>query len=307
MEQLLIRQIPNLQSNARITPINKGYSSDQKYIVEQDDRKFLLKTFERKEYSSKEMEFEALRRMEQMNVRCSRPLGLGQFNNDEQGYMLLSYVEGEDASEVLAHLSDQEQYQIGYNAGVELQKIHGYIAPEGIASWNERKLKKHHEYLTKYKQLGIRIKKDTAVLAFIENHLHLMEHRPNLFQHDDYHVGNLIIKGHNLSGIIDFGRFDWGDPIHEFLKVGMFSAEVSIPFSMGQIRGYHQGTEPDDLFWKLYSLYLAMCLISSVVWIVRVKPEETAIMMGKIEKVLDDHDYFKLMKPKWYSEKYNGL
>lgn len=78
MEQLLIRQIPYLQSNARVTQINKGYSSDRKYIVEQDGQKFLLKTFESKDYASKELEFEALHWMEGMNVSCSRPLGLGQ-------------------------------------------------------------------------------------------------------------------------------------------------------------------------------------------------------------------------------------
>ncbi|EPY06294.1 hypothetical protein PAALTS15_16301 [Paenibacillus alvei TS-15] len=106
-----------------------------------------------------------------------------------------------------------------------------------------------------------------------------MRHRPNLFQHDDFHVGNLIIKDNQLSGVIDFNRFDWGDPIHEFLKVGMFSSEVRIPFSIGQIRGYHKDSEPDDLFWRLYSLYLAM---------------------DKIDRVLEDHDYFRLLKPKWY-------
>ncbi|MOA51051.1 hypothetical protein D3C78_1741480 [compost metagenome] len=77
---------------------------------------------------------------------------------------------------------------------------------------------------------------------------------------------------------------------------------MSIPFSIGQIRGYHKDSEPDELFWRLYSLYLAMCLISSIVWIIKVKPEETNIMMDKIDRVLEDHEYFRLIKPKWYSE-----
>lgn len=82
----------------------------------------------------------------------------------------------------------------------------------------------------------------------------------------------------------------------------MFSSEVSIPFSIGQIRGYHRDAEPNESFWRLYSLYLAMCLISSMVWIIKVKPEETDIMMNKIDRVLEEHEHFRLIKPKWYSE-----
>lgn len=40
-----------------------------------------------------------------------------------------------------------------------------------------------------------------------------------------------------------FNRMNWGDPIHDFLKAGMFSSEVSIPFSIGQIKGYHANRE----------------------------------------------------------------
>jgi aminoglycoside phosphotransferase (APT) family kinase protein len=129
-----------------------------------------------------------------------------------------------------------------------------------------------------------------------------MRNRPNLFQHDDYHIGNLIVSGAKLSGIIDFNRYDWGDPIHEFVKVGIFSSEVSVLFSVGQIRGYHNHGEPDEAFWGLYSLYLAMTLISSVVWVLNVRPDETGLMLGKIHKVLEDHNDFNLTVPRWYSK-----
>lgn len=302
MEQLLIERIPFLQGDVQIEPIHQGYSSDKKYIVLRDDEKFLLRTFDPKHYSSKVMEFAVLLRMKEYNVKCSRPLEVGILEDLGIGFMVLSFIEGDDAAEVLSKLSLTEQFHIGVEAGRELQKIHNYIAPNNITPWYERKLKKHNEYLNKYFQLDVRIKKDSSFLSFIEDHLHLMKDRPNLFQHDDFHVGNLIIKDNQLSGVIDFDRYDWGDPIHEFLKAGMFSSEVSIPFSIGQIKGYHQDSEPDDLFWRLYSLYLAMCLISSVVWIRKVKPEETDIMMDKIDRVLEDHEYFRLIKPKWYSE-----
>ncbi|MFC3345394.1 hypothetical protein ACFOHW_23785 [Paenibacillus abyssi] len=71
---------------------------------------------------------------------------------------------------------------------------------------------------------------------------------------------------------------------------------------MGQIRGYHNDTEPDLLFWRIYSLYLARNLISSIVWIKKAKPGETTIMLEKIYKAIEDHDYFERVIPKWYEE-----
>ncbi|QYR22441.1 phosphotransferase [Paenibacillus sp. sptzw28] len=105
------------------------------------------------------------------------------------------------------------------------------------------------------------------LLSIIDENLYLMKDRPNLFQHDDSHIANFIVKDGKLSRIIDFNRHDWGDPIHEFVKVGIFSAAVSVPFSVGQV-----------------------------------KPEELDTMLMKIHKVMDDHDCFKLIVPKWYSE-----
>lgn len=302
MKDLLFKQISFLQGDVQLEQIHKGYSSDHKYVVHKEDQLFLLRTFEHKHQATKQIEFEALSKMKEYNVKCSRPLEIGSLAEYDLGYMILSFIEGEDAAEVLPGLSWEEQFNIGFDAGGELQQIHQFAAPEHIPSWYERKLSKHQGYLDQYSRLNTKIKNDSRVLSFIEDHLALMKDRPNLFQHDDFHVGNLILKDGSLAGVIDFNRYDWGDPLHDFLKLGMFSSEVSIPFSIGQIRGYFKNTEPAEHFWRLYSLYLAMCLISSVVWIIKVKPEETDIMMEKIERVLEDHDYFSLVKPKWYVE-----
>jgi hypothetical protein len=101
--------------------------------------------------------------------------------------------------------------------------------------------------------------------------------------------------------VVDFGRHDWGDPFHEFLKVGLFSRGQSVPFSIGQIKGYFHDSEPGDNFWELYSLYLAMSLFSSVVWTLKLMPESMDDMLEKIYRILDDHDHFDRIKPKWYA------
>lgn len=305
LKEILMKQIPYLQGSSHTQHIHKGYSSDQKYIVIKDNQKYLLRRFALHERASKQQEYEALEKMVELNVTCSRPLAIGTIESSGLGYMLLTYIEGADALEELPAYSDSIQYEIGIAAGKELAKMHQWAAPHLVIPWYDRKLEKHNKVMEQYELCSVRLSNDLKIIAFIDEHVNLMKNRPNVFQHDDFHVGNLIVRDSKLAGVIDFNRIDFGDPVHEFLKTGMFSSEVSVPFSLGQMKGYFDHKAPDELFWKLYSLYLAMSLFSSVVWILKVKPEELSIMMDKINRVLEDHDYFDRMIPRWYLEERN--
>ncbi|WP_123040525.1 aminoglycoside phosphotransferase family protein [Cohnella candidum] len=299
----LVAAAPWGGEKAHVSPILKGYSTDGKFVINLRGRHYLLKTFDLAQLDQKVQEYGALEKMQHFKVKSSRPLEFGSWEQHGLGYMLLTYIDGKDAAEELPRYSVADQYQIGVQAGRELRKIHEYLPEvEAASSWCERKTLKHRRYLDEYLALNVRIPGDERLLSFIDDNLHLMNGRPDGFQHDDFHVGNLIVQDQQLAGVIDFNRIDWGDPIHDFLKVGIFSSEVSEPFSIGQIHGYHGNDEPDEDFWRLYSLYLAMCLVSSVVWILKVKPEELDVMMDKIVRVLEDHRHFEDIIPKWYTE-----
>lgn len=297
----MLKQIPFIDSEATVTPIKEGYSEDQKYIIANANHRYVLRLFPIHQYDRKKSEFDVLRQMETYQVRCSRPLELNKLKGADLGYMIVPYIEGEDAKTQLEYLSDPDQFQIGLEAGEELRKMHQYKAPSHIKPWHDRKVKKHQKYVDAYWETGVRITHDQEILSFIEENITYMKRRPNLFQHDDFHLGNLIVKNNKLAGVIDFGLHDWGDPIHEFLKVGLFSRQESIPFSIGQISGYHGKDEPPDSFWRLYSLYLAMSLFSSIVWTLKMRPDELDEMISKIETIIEDHDSFTDLKPTWYT------
>jgi aminoglycoside phosphotransferase (APT) family kinase protein len=302
--ELFRNRIPILRSCSKLEKIHKGYSSNDKYLVY--DRggcpQYILRTFRSELENNKRLEFGSLIWMEEQEVRCSRPVEMGVLPDHGIGYMVVSFIEGNEAAEELPLLTAEQQFNIGVEAGLELRKINQIRCPDSLVPWHERMTAKHNRYRTEYNKCGITIREEERLLSFIDQNLCIMQNRPSLFQHDDYHVANLIVKNGKLSGIIDFNNYDWGDPVHEFVKVGMFSAEVSLPFSVGQINGYHEGKEPEEHFWRLYSLYLAMTLVSSVVWILKVKPEELELMMAKIHKVMEDHEGFELLIPKWYSQ-----
>jgi len=299
----MLQNIPQLRQATEIEPLLRGYSSDLKWkVFVPDQGYFLLRTFHLSQEPMKRNEYQCMTALQELGVRCPLPISLGRLD-EENGYMLLAYIEGEEAARVLPRMDQQSQWDIGMEAGAELRKIHR-LKVEGLAeSWYIRKSKKHQRYMERYRQCLVQMNRDQNILAFIEQHLDWMKHRPDGFQHDDFHPGNLVIKEDKLAGVIDFNRFDQGDPVHEFLKLGLFASETSIPYSIGQIQGYFGGNEPDEQFWRLYSLYTAMALVSSVVWIQQVMPEETNDMMDKIERVREDHDDFRRFIPRWYNLK----
>ncbi|WP_390284712.1 aminoglycoside phosphotransferase family protein [Ureibacillus sp. GCM10028918] len=301
-KKTLLKQIPMISNCKDVIQINKGYSSDEKFLVHMNDEneKLLLRTFQLEEFESKKKEYSILERMLEYKVTCSRPISMGELGS--RGYMITSYIEGKDAEDEIQKYSAQKQFDIGSEAGKELRKIHQFSAPSHVTPWYSRKEKKHKKYIDDYLACGIKVENDQKIMNFIEENIQLMKNRPNLFQHDDFHPGNIIVNNKQFAGVIDFNRFDWGDPIHEFLKIGIFSREVSIPFSIGQIRGYFNNTEPDEYFWRLYSLYLAMCVFSTVIWTLKTIPDNMDDMLSKVYTFLEDHDYFSKMKPKWYSE-----
>ncbi|KAB8138015.1 aminoglycoside phosphotransferase family protein [Gracilibacillus oryzae] len=298
MLETLTNQIPILSKCKDIFQIEKGFSQDEKYLLHMNDKKLILRLFNLEALESKKQEYAILEKMQQYHVTCSRPISIGEIGN--QGYLITSYIEGKDAEEELPKYSEQEQYNIGIEAGKELWKMHQYAAPIHVSSWYERKTKKHQRYIDAYLACGVRVENDQKIMKFIDENIHLMKHRPNLFQHDDFHVGNIIVNKKKFSGVIDFNSYDWGDPFHEFLKIGIFTRQYSIPFSIGQIRGYFHNNDPDEYFWRLYSLYLAMCVFSTVVWTLKDIPDDINDMMDKVYTFLEDHDYFNKLKPAWY-------
>ncbi|PEE32697.1 aminoglycoside phosphotransferase family protein [Bacillus cereus] len=285
---------------ANIEEISKGFSPDKKYIITNaNNEKYLFRTGDIKEYERKKIEFQILNEMVKRNVQAQRPIEIGILEEEGVCYSIFSYLEGEDAKKLLPTYSPKEQYDIGIEAGKDLAKMHTYEAPNNILPWYERAMKKHSKYVEAYKTCGINIKNDDKIIKFIEENEIYLKNRPNRFQHDDFHLENIIVRDARYVGVVDFNGYDWGDPIHDFVKIALFARDISIPYSIGQIEGYFNRKIPEE-FWKLYKVYVGMTVFSSVVWTLRAAPHMLDDMLERLTIVLEDHNNFELSKPIWF-------
>ncbi|MBP3962762.1 phosphotransferase family protein [Paenibacillus lignilyticus] len=299
----IIEHIPQLRQAAAVSQIHKGFSYDGKYLVYEDGDKpaYVLRTATYSQTEQKRREFEAVCLIHNRGVRTSEPVAFGTIEALDVCYMVLRYVEGEDAMEELPRMTADQQYKVGVEAGRELLMMHEVEAQEDMEAWSAHRAAKHKRHMDEYFRCGVKLPEEEAVIAFIEKRLPLLEGRPNRFQHDDFHPANLLVHNGAYVAAIDFNRYDWGDPYHDFLKIAYFSREVSIPFSIGQIDGYFDGEVPEQ-FWNLYALYAAMTIFGSITWTLKVVPEQLDSMMDRIRILLDDHNHFESVVPNWYRQ-----
>lgn len=297
--RIIQERVKLLQNANKFEQLSKGYSLDKKYTVYVNDNKLLLRVGDMEGYEKKKTEFQILKEIQRFNVQSPQPIGIGIIEELNVCYTIYSYIDGVDAKEAMDTLSEKEQYEIGIEAGIQLSRMHLCKAPSTVNSWYVRAMEKHYRYLNAYKSCGIKIKNDDKIVDFIEKNKQYIKNRSNHFQHDDFHLENIIVKDRRYAGVIDFNNFDWGDPLHDFVKVALFQRELSVPFSIGQIDGYFDKKVPED-FWMLYSIYSGMVIFSSVVWSLRFAPEQIDEMIKRLYVILEDHKNFEILKPTWY-------
>ncbi|MCG7406910.1 phosphotransferase family protein [Paenibacillus sp. ACRRX] len=293
------KDIPNSFNWIKVEEVNKGWSKDKKYYVHtDDDTSLLLRTSDITMFNRKKQEFEEIRQLEKMGLIMSRPVDFGVCNEGHTVYGLYTWVEGEDAQQVIPHLTVNQQYHLGIEAGQSLRTMHQIPAGDGRQSWAESYNAKIDLYISNYYACGIPLKGANRLVDYISHNRHLLENRPQSFQHGDYHIGNMIVTPSGSLGIIDFNRMGHGDPWQEFNRIS-WCAGQSHSFASGRINGYFHNQVP-DLFFKLMALYVASNQLSSIHWAIPFGQEEVKNMLERAEQVLEWYDGFRTYIPNWY-------
>lgn len=283
--------------------IDKGWSDDKKFCaIDQNDTKYLLRISPADKYEQKKQEFEYVKQIFSLGIPISEPI---EFGIDEEGvYSIESYIEGIVAEDIISSFSDTEQYVYGLEAGKYLHKIHSIPSPQHIKSWEERFNSKIDTKIEKYLTCPIKYEGNQGeiLISYINSHRYLLKNRPQCFQHGDYHVGNMIIDNDQKLNIIDFNRFDFGDPWEEFNRI-VFSVKRSPLFSSGLINGYFENDVPNE-FWQLLALYIACNTLSSLEWSIQYGQNEIDNMRYQCSVVLKWYNSMNNVVPSWYFKGY---
>jgi len=280
-----------------ITPIEKGFSIEKKFKITTDKGDYLLRVSSIKSLGIKTQEFELMRKLHKIGVRCNTPIIMFSNDSQESVYAVYSFLPGIDAEDNIATMPEELQYKSGIEAGMDLKRINSLCFE--TTDWKNRKWKKHEYYVSQYFEQNYRFENDKKVLKFIEMYYDTSEAAKDQLQHDDFHLGNIILNNQGYVGVLDFNRYDWGDPLHEFVKLEWFTWPVSEVFARGQIEGYFGKRQIDDKDCLQISVYIAMSILSTIVWTLKFHPHTWIEIEAKMRMILDHFDYFESVRPKW--------
>lgn len=297
----------NLQASNNwksISEIKKGWSGDKKYFVTaRDNIKFLLRLSEYSKLEKKKEEFDCMMKLGKKGISMSTPVSIGTIESGNQRAVcsLFSWVEGIEAEKKIPKLSFKDQYKFGLKAGRILKKIHELKPPRNIISWEERFNKKIDKGIRLNEMCKIKCPGADVIIKYIDSNRELLNKRKQTFHHGDYHIGNMIISGNEI-GIIDFNRFDYGDPWEEFNRI-TWCARRSKAFASGRIDGYFENNVPDK-FFKLIALYIGTTQLGSTTWALQYGKQQTEIALRQTKNVLKWFDNFNTHIPDWYKSKW---
>ncbi|WP_051621087.1 aminoglycoside phosphotransferase family protein [Paenibacillus sp. UNC451MF] len=297
--ELLFEDIRNHCDFDHAEFIDKGFSSAQKYILyKSGEAAYLLRVYDGASYSRRVEEQKYLQQHYDNGVMCQKPVHEGYVPELGLCFLVLNYMDGESGEEVLPKLTVEQQVEQGYAAGHELRKIHE-ITPETPFNWAEKRYTKYMNKKNKVAELGVCFDKQKEIEMFIEAHFDLLKESRVSFQHDDFHPSNLIFKDNRLIGVIDFSRFDWGDPWEEFFKLSKYTCEISNHFAWGQLMGYFNERIPDH-FWLKYHLFVALNQHATLIGGFQNHRFKDTLL--KISQTIDSHDFAGCGPPKWFLE-----
>lgn len=282
--------------------INKGWSDDKKYCVtDQNQQKYFLRVSDKEKLDSKKFEFDMMEKVASLGVPMCKPISIELC--DDEVHSLHEWIDGKDAREAILTVSKEQQYTYGVEAGSILRKIHSLPVTEVREDWESFFNRKIDDKISKYKECPVQYESGHVFIDFLNENRELLKNRPQVLQHGDYHIGNFMIGEDREIYVIDFDRFDVGDPWEEFNRI-VWSAQVSPAFASGMIDGYFDDKVP-DLFWKLLAVYILSNLIGALPWAIPYGEEEVSVMQDQAKEILEWYDDMKQIIPGWYMNKNN--
>lgn len=278
-------------------PIDRGWSADRKYkALDADGNTYFLRISPMEQYENRKLQFSHMQQVHALGVRVCAPVEFGICA--EGCYLLLDWIEGRDAEPVLPELTGEERYSHGLEAGRMLKTIHSLPAPFKAEPWADRWRRKAARKLLAYESAPLKYEKGDLYLELIRRDRHLIDRRPTVWHHGDFHCGNLMFDEEMRLTVIDFDREDIGDPWYEFNRI-IWDVRVGAEFARGLLDGYFSGQVPEE-FWPILRLYQCQNMISSLPWAVGFGAEEIRIAIENAERVLGWYDDLREVVPNWY-------
>jgi len=281
--------------------ITEGWSSDEKFLVEHQGEKHVLR------YSNPSLglrKTEEFRYLQNLNIRSDRipkVIGSGFDEAVNKAWIRYQYIEGTPLEQIMDRFDSINQYRFGMEAGKVLKAIHSVEPTQSIDIFTKMTIK-YRKKKNMYEESGLKEDFHEEIIAFLENNQSFLALRPSTFCHGDFHPGNMVIDPSGRLFVIDFNRWDIADPYEDFSRMISFGRRLSIPFCIGQLRGYFGVNGPSEHDFRLFLWYVSMDLAFGLLWARDFGSSEIEVHEQLKKQILGDFNHYRQVIPTWWKE-----
>ena len=295
-----MQDIPGADQWVTLYPISDGDSPDLKFRVkDKESQRYLVRLADHRQYDRKKTEFEHLKRIYDRRVPVPRPVRFGLCNQGQTIYMISDWIYGKSASEFLVRLPVEVQFAQGIDAANYLKNIHCSASPPQVNTWADvigRKIK----YLRQAcKKLQIRSAYVGKLLDFLASQANLMANRPTTLLHGDFHLDNMVMSFEDNLHVIDFEKWNYGDPISDLGPMVARMQGISIPFMIGVLDGYFN-YQIGVRELRLLAFYAAVDALANIVLAAESCPEKLPDALAAARNLIKEYNQFRSIVPVWY-------
>lgn len=297
----IIKDIPRYNEWTSITEPMYGCSVNLKFRVkDKEGNDYILRVSEISFLEEKKQEYNNIKRLSKYDILMPKPIEFGICNGGKHVYMLLTWIDGIAVQDVIREKDEALQYELGYKSGNLLKKIHDCSTITMHKDWGILYRENIDMMIAAYRKANIPIHYEKEIIDYVNMNKHLLDNRPQVIRHGDFHVGNLIITPQNEIGVIDFDECKVGDGWEEFGGI-VWAARLSKQFAKGQVDGYFSDNVPEE-FFRLLAVYIGIYALEHVVRSERNHKGERSVetIYSNTDFMCSMFDNFKTYIPNWY-------
>jgi aminoglycoside phosphotransferase (APT) family kinase protein len=301
-----LTDIPGSSSWLQLAEMDAPAKTEHMYaILDQSDRRYLLKIAAPTCYDRIKREFEYLKLIRSSGVPAPDAIGFGLCSDGKALYLQTGWVNAKPISSRLGNIAGERQYALGTDAGLYLKRIH-QVSLESRPDVTQGQFHtRYQKAMAAYRLCRPQISGERKLKHLISSALPDLDLRPAVLLHGCFQPAGILITPEDQIVMAHFDVWQYGDPLLDLANTLTWIRAVSLPFAIGILDCYF-GFQITDEMLHLLSAYAALDLIERFGAAHAQGEAETKTIQAQADLFCKDYVGEKTRRPSWYKIMYKA-
>ncbi|MDW7657858.1 MAG: phosphotransferase [Bacillota bacterium] len=298
--QLPIRDVPGSESWTSVKTIQHGDSTDRKFKVkDQNGNRYMIRLLDKTRYDHGKFACRLMDMLYQNKVPVPCPASFGVCDQNRSVYLMTHWIYGKPAPERLPEHHETVQYLLGQETAVYLHALHGCEAPTGPDLWAQKICQQIDQVQATCSDADKDLSCVNSLLQFVLDNAHIVGQQPQRVLHGDLTPANLIFSYETSVSLIDFEKWQFGDPLADLTPIMTDFSHISSRFATGFLDCYFH-YQTDVRTFRCLAFYAALRRLQQYAAACAAGEMARQLAIQDVRQLVKDYSGFSTVVPVWY-------